>query len=88
MRLSELMGKEMVNIATGARLGVLGDADLLVDEGSGLIHSLILPQRGLMGWWKEGREMAIPWSAVRRIGMEIVIIDLEDSYQRVREVSG
>ncbi|NLJ72614.1 MAG: YlmC/YmxH family sporulation protein, partial [Syntrophomonadaceae bacterium] len=46
MRLNELVGKEMVNIYDGLRMGTVGDSDMLIDEKTGQIISIILPNRG------------------------------------------
>lgn len=35
MRLSELVGKHIVNIYDGARLGTVGDSDLVIDTETG-----------------------------------------------------
>ena len=37
MNLSEIAGKEIVNLVTGERLGVVGECDLILDEVSGEI---------------------------------------------------
>ena len=46
MRLSELSGREIVNINDGARLGRIGDADLVIEPRSGRIKRLLLPLGG------------------------------------------
>ena len=43
MRLSELGGKEIVEINRAERLGVLGQTDLEINESNGQIESLIIP---------------------------------------------
>ena len=45
MRLNELIGKEMVNIYDGMRMGIVADSDMLVDQETGQIVSIILPNR-------------------------------------------
>ena len=32
MNLSELAGKEIVNLVSGERLGVIGECDIIIDE--------------------------------------------------------
>ncbi|MGQ9513085.1 PRC-barrel domain-containing protein, partial [Thermodesulfitimonas sp.] len=39
MRLGELIGKEIVNLYDGARLGVVGESDLTIDAETGQVHS-------------------------------------------------
>lgn len=83
MRLSELMGKEIINLYDGSRLGHIGDADLVLDLAEGTITAIVLPVRG--GWLSffGGRqEMVIPWEAVHKVGSEVVVVDLDPTYSR------
>ncbi len=43
MRLSELSGKEIVDLKKAERLGVLGQTDLEIDETTGHIKAFIIP---------------------------------------------
>jgi YlmC/YmxH family sporulation protein len=80
MRLTELMGKEVVNIFNGARLGVIGESDLTIDADSGHVHAIILPRRGnIVSMWSERQQLTIPWDAVRKIGTEVVIVELANN---------
>lgn len=68
LRLSELAGKEIINIFDGVRLGPVGDSDLVIDPESGEVLSVVLPQRsGFLSFWLERREVIIPWSTVKRL---------------------
>jgi YlmC/YmxH family sporulation protein len=78
MRFSQLANKEIINLLTGARLGVVGDSDLVVDPQTGQIEKLILPQRSRLGRPTGITEIA--WSAVRRVGPEVLIVELGDSH--------
>ncbi|HBI27200.1 MAG: YlmC/YmxH family sporulation protein [Syntrophaceticus sp.] len=81
MRFSELMGKEVINIFDGVRLGTIGDSDMLIDPESGEIESIVLPQRAsFMGLWADKQELVIPWSAVKKVGAELIIVDLDETY--------
>ncbi|MFN1873375.1 YlmC/YmxH family sporulation protein [Clostridioides difficile] len=44
MNLSEIAGKEIVNLVTGERLGVIGECDLILDETTGGILALLIPK--------------------------------------------
>ncbi|MBE0466890.1 MAG: YlmC/YmxH family sporulation protein [Candidatus Desulforudis sp.] len=80
MRLTELVGKEIVNMFNGARLGVIGESDMTIDVDSGHVHSIILPRRSnIVNMWMERQELTIPWEAVRKIGAEVVIVELENN---------
>ena len=81
MRLSEFVGKRIINIFDGGILGLIGDSDLLVDPDSGGIDAIILPARsgGLGGLRQERRAISIPWDAVKKIGSEVIVVDVEES---------
>jgi YlmC/YmxH family sporulation protein len=80
VRLSELAGKEIVNIFNGARLGIIGESDLTIDADSGHVHAIILPRRNnIVNMWLERQELTIPWEAIRKIGSEVVIVELENN---------
>lgn len=77
MRLSELARKELVDLEGGDFWGPAGKADLLVDENSGEIKALLLAgTSGLFGFGYRD-EIAIPWSAVVKIGGDTIIIKIE-----------
>lgn len=80
MRLSELGDKEIVNLNNGGRLGLLNDADIIFDENTGKIMSLIAPERklGFKLLGLESNGMEIPWSAIRKIGYDMVIVELDN----------
>lgn len=80
MRLSDLEGKEIININDGSRLGVIGEADLVIDLNSGLIQSIILPQKNNMfNFWVDRQNITIPWEAVKKVGNEVIIVDLDET---------
>lgn len=88
MRLGDLAGKEVVNMYNGARLGVIDESDMDVDVESGEIRSIILPKRNnIFNAWIERHKLVIPWEAVRKIGAEVIIVDLDQTnpgFQRYR----
>lgn len=80
MRLGELMGKEIVNIYNGARLGVVGESDLAFDVDSGEIRSIIVPRKnGFFNLWMDRQQLIIPWDAVRKVGAEVIIVELDQT---------
>lgn len=76
MELSRLSRREIINLYDGARLGFIGEADLVIDEKSGEIKAIIVAPRGLSLKFSRSKEMFIPWTAVKKIGDEVMIIDL------------
>jgi len=77
LRLSELGGKEIINISNGARLGIVGESDLVFDENTGQVRSIVLPRRsGLISFWAGKQYLVIPWEAIKKIGREVIIVEL------------
>ncbi len=77
MLMSDLVGKEIVNVNDGSKLGTVGDSDLVISPETGEIESLLLPYRGTgWGFWGDRDYMVIPWSAVKKIGNEVIIVDI------------
>lgn len=89
MRLSDFTGKEVINLGDGARLGVIDDCELTVDARTGRIHSLVLPRRGgLFSILGESRASTIPWRSIRRIGDDVIIVDLNNSFDGLYSGNG
>lgn len=88
MRLSEMEGKDIVNIYDGRRLGSVAESDLVVDEFNGEIVSLIMPNRGnFLNFWVDRQRLTIPWDAVKKIGREVIVIDVDSTHPRLRKSS-
>lgn len=89
MRWSELAGKEIVNLYDGARLGRVADADLVFDPETGEVDSLVIYGKGwLAGLLGFHRQATVPWEAVRRIGPEVLIIEMSLARQPRRPAAG
>jgi YlmC/YmxH family sporulation protein len=78
MRLSELSGKEIVDVKRAERLGVLGQTDLEINEQTGQITTLIIPSLKWFGLRKQGQEIRVPWQHIQKIGTDMIILDIPD----------
>ncbi|MEW9121878.1 MAG: YlmC/YmxH family sporulation protein [Thermotaleaceae bacterium] len=79
MRLSKLGGKEIVNLNDGGRLGILAESDLLVDERNGKIRALLVPDfRNQFSIFSDKNYVEIPWDCVRKIGNDMIILEMEE----------
>ena len=89
MRLSDLSGKEVINLGDGSRLGVVDECELVFDDETGRIQALVLPVRqGLWCLLGDSRHTTVPWQAIRRIGDEVIIVDLSNSPDRYGDFGG
>lgn len=78
MRLSELSGKEIVDMKRAERLGVLGQTDLEINENTGQIQALLIPSVKWFGLRKQGKEIRVPWQQIKKVGTDMIIIDVID----------
>ncbi|KMK77264.1 YlmC/YmxH family sporulation protein [Alkalihalobacillus pseudalcaliphilus] len=77
MRLSEMSNKEIIDFQRGERLGILGQTDLLIDEETGDIHAFMIPTMKWFGFGKKEHEVTVYWQQIKKIGQDMIIIDLE-----------
>lgn len=85
MKLSDLGGKEIVNLNDGQRLGIIANSDLVIDEKTGKILALLVPDtRTQFKLFGDKNEIEIPWDAIRKIGDDMIIIELNEKDKKVK----
>ncbi|MDO4581328.1 MAG: YlmC/YmxH family sporulation protein [Bacillota bacterium] len=84
MRLSEFADKRIINIFDGDILGIAGDSDLLIEPDSGRILEIIVPAGRGFGGAARRQQLVIPWSAVKKVGSEVIVVELEDAVKYYR----
>jgi len=72
MRLSEIGDKEIADLTKGRLYGKLWDAEMLFDERTGIIHSLLVPDfqgndRHMRG------DLQLPWNSIIIVGEDIIL---------------
>jgi len=73
-RIAELQYKELVDISDGTRYGFIDDLE--IDETNGTIKNIIVSgERGFLGLFGRHSEVVFPWTAVTRIGPDLILID-------------
>lgn len=73
--------KEVINIATGQRLGYVSDVDINMESGT--LNSIIIPGKGkFFGMFGGDNDIIIPWESIRTIGEDIILVDYKDSMLR------
>ena len=76
-KISDLLERQIVNIADGKCLGNVKDIELNLKRS--MIQTLILPgPGGLRGILQNQGELRIPWQNVVRIGIDVVLIDMPE----------
>lgn len=74
-RFSALRCKEVINVSDGCRLGYVSDLELELETGR--VLALVVPCPGrFFGLFGSREEYVIPWPCIRRIGDDIVLVDV------------
>lgn len=77
MRLCELQNKEVINLCDCKKLGNI--MDLILDECTGQIKSVIIPQNGkFCGLFGDGSEYIIPFKCIKKIGDDIILVEIHE----------
>ena len=71
---SDFRQKEVINICDGKRLGFVCDVD--IDMNTGKLNSIIIPgSSGFLGIFGSGEDHVIPWTCIKTIGDDIILVD-------------
>ena len=77
-RIYDIRQKEVININDGCRFGYI--CDLEIDEEEGQIIAIIIPGPGkVFGMFGGDQEYNIPWSCIKQIGDDIILVDIKTS---------
>ena len=80
-RVTELRYKELIDIRDGARYGCVGDVEL--DTATGQVKALVVYGRlRLFGLLGREEDAVIPWSAVKRFGEDIILVETDPAVRR------
>lgn len=79
MRFSEMSGKEIIDLHEGERLGMMGNADLVIDPVTGRIDRIIIPPKRIFGFYQSREELNVFWRSIRKIGYDMVIVERRQS---------
>ncbi len=75
MKLSELKCKEVICVADGRRLGFVCDGKVELPEGH--LCAIIVPGPcRFLGLFGRRDDYVIPWCAIKRIGPDIILVDI------------
>ena len=73
-RIADLRYKEVISVEDGARYGYVGDME--VDLDTGQVRALVVPgRRRFFGLFGREEDKVIPWTAVKRFGEDIILVE-------------
>ena len=68
MRLSDLQNKDVVDVATGKRIG-----NVIEEETGSIIRLIIYDKKGFFSL-KASDEVGIKWSQIKKIGTDVILV--------------
>ena len=76
LKFSELRCKEVICVSDGRRLGFVSDVQIEIPEGA--IKCIMVPGPcRFFGFFGRKDDFVIPWCAIRRIGPDIILVDVK-----------
>ena len=82
IRFTQLQCKEVICIADGRRLGFVTDVQVELPEGN--VCAIVVPGPcRLMGLGGRREDYLIPWNCIKKIGPDIVLVDVKPETCRV-----
>lgn len=78
LKVSDIKMKEVINIATGERLGYIYDFEISVERG--IITAMIMPggEGGGLSFFSKPVDIVIRWEDILRIGEDIILVDFNE----------
>lgn len=78
MKISDFQTKDVINIVDGKKLGQVSDLEL--DLRQGTIESIVVPSHHrFFGLFGAGSEVVVPWRNIIKIGMDVILVKLDES---------
>lgn len=73
MRLSDLQGKDIVDISDGKRVGNIID---IVITRDGNIETLMVERKKALSMFSQSGEIEVKWKQVDKIGEDVILVKL------------
>lgn len=77
MTFTDLKKKEVINVCDGRRLGCV--CDIIIDVNSCRLDGIVVPGViSLSNFFQKHRNIIIPWSKIRKLGDDVILVDAGD----------
>ncbi|MGO1469811.1 MAG: YlmC/YmxH family sporulation protein [Tissierella sp.] len=74
IKLSDIKMKEVINIASGERLGYIYDFEINTEEG--IVEAVVLPDNTKGGgFFSKPIDITINWNEIVKVGEDIILVD-------------
>jgi YlmC/YmxH family sporulation protein len=78
-KISDLNRRDIVNLADGAKLGSV--KDIHIDPATGTVVAFVLEGPRRFRLLSAGRDVLVPWSKIKKIGIDTVLVDLDVTHR-------
>lgn len=83
VKTSDLRTRDVINVSDGKRLGTINDLEIDLDTGT--IRSVVVPNSiRVFNFWSKKDDLVIPWNKIKKIGIDVVLVDLSGFYDSKR----
>lgn len=77
MKFFDLKNREIINVNTGEKLGLLSHCDLDIEIETGKIIKLLVPEtNNFFPFFSESKYIEIPWENVKKIGVDTIMVSI------------
>ena len=81
-KFTDLFCKEVICVSDGRRLGFVCDARVELPDGD-LVAIIVPGPCRILGLWGRRDDFVIPWKCIRRIGPDIILVDIKPDECRI-----
>lgn len=76
VKLSEMREKEVINIRDGAKIGLIYDFE--IDLQNGRVTAIVIPGPGkILGIFGKNNDLIVQWNDIIRIGTDAILVDID-----------
>lgn len=76
VKLSEMREKEVINIRNGAKIGLIYDFE--IDLQNGRVTAIVIPGPGkILGIFGKNNDLIVQWNDIIRIGTDAILVDID-----------
>ena len=76
IKTSELKSREVINVQSGKKLGLIQDIEIDMESGSVKAVSIPCGNR-IMGIFSKNEELVIAWDKIKKIGEDVILVEGE-----------
>lgn len=76
VRIYDIKQKEVINSSDGIRLGFISDIEVDMKEGK-ILKVFVPGPAKILGMFGGQKEYTIPWSDIKKIGEDIILVDID-----------